>query len=120
MFEFENRRYKRFDVSKDKIVVFSHEVSGFTVLGFLKDISKGGLQFKSDNSINWKPNEPVTLYLQLPDEEKLTPIDVRPIRSNRKLFSSFHAGEFIGSLVPSEAISPMLEQHAEAELVGAH
>jgi len=86
---FENRRYKRYDVSNEKIAVQVYDVSGFTFVGYLSDISKGGFKFKTNSSVRWKHNETMTVYLQLPNHSRLVAIDVRAIRTNSKLFSVY-------------------------------
>ena len=115
---FENRRYKRYDVSKEKIAVQVYDVSGFTFVGYLSDISKGGFKFKTKSSVKWKQNDILTVYLQLPGQSKLVAIDVRAIRTNNKLFSAYHAGEFIGSFVEFNELTPLLSLKAEAQLAG--
>lgn len=112
----EKRRYTRFDVSKDNISIYMYDPTGFSYVGEVMDISKGGLQFKTRSSIRWKDNAPVTLYFKFRDEIDLKPINVVPIRSNKKLFHSLHSGEFVGGLVLKEVIQPLLDLKAEESL----
>jgi len=110
----ENRRYERYDISREKIAVQMYDVTGFSFLGYVKDISKGGFQFKTKSAIHWKENQKVTVYLKFPNEDRVTAIDIRPIRSNRKFFHSYHAAEFVGNGVDLDSLLPLLGSDAYA------
>lgn len=112
----EKRRYTRFDVKQDNIMIYEYEPTGFTYVGQVMDISKGGVQFKTRSSIRWKEHEPVTLYFKFPHEAELKPINVVPLRSNKKFLHAFHSGEFVGGFVLKESLQPLLEMKAEESL----
>ena len=113
----ENRRYARYDISNEHISVQLYDMNGFTHIGYIIDISAGGLKFKSNVPIKWNKNKPLTIYFEVPNRNRLISIDVNPIRSNNKFFQSQHAGEFIGTFALLELFNPTLFENAEAEVV---
>lgn len=112
----ENRRYTRYDVTNEKIEVQIYDVNGFSFLGHIQNISRGGLQFTTKTPIRWKDDEIMTLYVFLPNEKRVTALDVRPVRSKRKLFEAAYAGEFVGNVMVNEAIAPLLDWKEKQEL----